>query len=53
MLSVEEMIKLLSDEYGITSEKQLDEEIRKLGGIRIDVFTKSPSDCSDDAALTA
>ena len=53
MLSVEEMRKLLSEEYGITSDKQLDEELKKLGGIRIDLFTQTPIARTDNASLTA
>ncbi len=39
MITVDEMKKLLEKEYGIKSEHELNEALRKKGGIRIGVFT--------------
>lgn len=53
MITVEEMRKLLADEYGITSDKQLDEALKSLGGIVIDVFTQMPSDVIEPELVSA
>lgn len=42
MISVDEMRKLLLEEYGIKSDRELDKEIQKLGGIKIGIFTDKP-----------
>lgn len=39
MLSKEEMIKLLADEYGIHNDKELDEALAKVT-INLAIFTK-------------
>ena len=38
MISVEEMRTLLSEQYGIRSDEDLDRELKKQGGIRIALF---------------
>ena len=39
MISVDEMKKLLEKDFGIKTELELNEALRKKGGIRIGVFT--------------
>ena len=39
MITIDEIKKLLSKEYGISSDKELEKEIEKMGGIRIAIFT--------------
>ena len=55
MFSVQEMKKLLKDEYGIKSTKELDEALAKIGGIDISLFTYGPKDdkSADDIKATA
>ena len=40
MISVEEMKKFLSDDYGIDSLEDLDKALEKQGGIDVALFTK-------------
>ena len=40
MISADEMVKLLDKLYGIKSEKDLDRELEKLGGIDVALFTQ-------------
>ena len=42
MITADEMRKLLFDEFGISSDQQLDEELKKLGSIRIGIFIDEP-----------
>ena len=43
MISVEEMKELLRVEFGIKTEKELDEALKKNGGIRIGIFITEPA----------
>ena len=45
MITVEEMRKLLFDEFGISSDEELDAALRKLGGIKIGIFVDDPKNC--------
>lgn len=38
MITVEEMRKLLLDQFGIRSDEELDKELKKMGGIKIGIF---------------
>ena len=44
MINVEEMKELLRLEFGIKTEKELDEALKKNGGIKIGVFVTKPAD---------
>lgn len=39
MFTVKEMREFLAKEYGITTDEELDKELKKKGGIRIGIFT--------------
>lgn len=41
-VNAERILEILKKEYGITSEKDLDKKIKKLGCIDISVFCKKP-----------
>ena len=55
MLTVQEMKKKLKDEYGIESTKDLDEALKKIGGIDISLFASAPrkNKSADDIKATA
>lgn len=53
MISVSEMKRLLAEEYGINSTKDLDEALKKIGGIDISLFTTAPAKATDDIKATA
>ena len=38
MITADEMRKILFDEFGISSDQQLNEELKKLGDIKIGIF---------------
>ncbi len=42
MTSVEEMRKLLAEQFGIRTDEELDEALKKIGGIRIGIFVDEP-----------
>lgn len=42
MISIEEMRKLLAEQFGIKSDAELDEALKKIGGIRIGIFVDEP-----------
>lgn len=44
MISVEEMKELLRVEFGIKTEKELDEALKKNGGIKIGIFITEPAE---------
>lgn len=39
MFTAKEMREFLAKEYGITTDEELDRELKKKGGIRIGIFT--------------
>ena len=41
MISVQEMKRKLKEEYGIESTKDLDEALKKIGGIDISLFVSA------------
>lgn len=41
MITVEEMRKILLDQFGIRSDEELDKELKRLGGIKIGIFVDS------------
>lgn len=43
MISVEEMKELLRVEFGIKTEKELDEALKKNGGVKIGIFVTKPA----------
>lgn len=54
MISVKEMKQKLKEEYGIESTKDLDEALKKIGGIDISLFASPNGDkSSDDIKATA
>lgn len=42
MISVEEMRRILAEQFGIESDAELDEALKKIGGIRIGIFVDEP-----------
>lgn len=40
MITVEEMREYLLDQFGIENDEDLDKELKKMGGIRIAIFTE-------------
>lgn len=42
MISIEEMRKLLAEQFSIESDEELDEALKKIGGIRIGIFVDEP-----------
>lgn len=42
MLSVEEMRKVLAEQFNIRTNKELEEALNKIGGIRIGIFVDKP-----------
>lgn len=53
MMNVDEMKALLRKEFGINSVADLEREMRKIGGIRIAVFTDTlPKEAHDKKAAT-
>lgn len=42
MMSVDEMRTLLRTEFGIKTDADLEREMRKIGGIRVAIFTDVP-----------
>ena len=54
MISVHEMKQKLKDEYGIESTKDLDEALKKIGGIDISLFASPRKvNTTDDIKATA
>ena len=53
MISVEEMRKLLLDQFGIRTDEELDKELKKQGGIRIAVFVDPTKSKKEEAYATA
>lgn len=48
MITIDEMRQLLFDEFGISSDQQLDEELKKIGGIRIGIFVDEPAQLAEN-----
>lgn len=42
MINVEEMRKLLAEQFRIRTDEELDEALKKMGGIRIGIFVDEP-----------
>lgn len=40
MVTVDEIRRILKEEYGIENEKQLEKAIKEKGGVNIEIFTK-------------
>lgn len=53
MISVQEMKQKLKDEYGIESTKDLDEALKKIGGIDISLFASASNDVKTEGNIKA
>lgn len=42
MIDIDEMRKLLAEQFGIKTDEELDEALKKIGGIRIGIFVDEP-----------